>query len=262
MSSGTSEIPNPSMASNPMTLNHKTDTVKNFEAEKYFVKAKQQYVEEPLIPLGFKKYNKTVIARLTAGKVFQFLDFQKSVHGGQKFLVNVAFRPLFAPNSDHLGLLPGNRLGLMETKSKIDKWWNYTSEIEGDASFTDLFDKIRKYAIPFFGATQNSKDIIASYEKNFLGINKFGERVSWGTVGWEDFDMGHVYLHAGQLKKATKHFNECYSEFSRDERDWAQRAASECLEIKRIIELGQSEVDKYLADTINSSTQRLKLSDW
>jgi hypothetical protein len=240
----------------------KSVTSQDFDAKKYFTKARRQYIEEPLKELGFKKYKSSVVARLSAGNIFQFLDFQKSVYGGQNFTVNVAFRPLFSHNDECLTLLPGNRLGLMATKSKSDKWWNYTPEIEGNTNFADLFDKIKKYAIPFFDSTQNSKDIITSYEKNFLGINKFGDRVEWGTVGWKDFDLGHIYLQAGQIKKAFKHFNDCYKEFSLDDRDWAKAAAKKCLEIMHIIELGHSQIDNYLTGTIKDSKEKLKLVDF
>lgn len=244
-------------------MTHQTNhTSQEFEAKKYFTKAKRQYIEEPLKAFGFKKYKSSVIARLTIDNIFQFLDFQKSVYGEQSFTVNVAFRPLFSRNDEHLSLLPGNRLGLMATKSQGDKWWNYTNEIEGNTNFVDLFDNIKKYAMPFFDSTQNSKDIIASYEKSFFGINKFGARVAWGTVGWEDFDLGHIYLHAGQIKKAVKHFNACYKEFSQDDRDWAQAAAAKCLEIKPIIELGQQQIDKYIFDTIKDSKEKLQLTNW
>ncbi|NNV57222.1 DUF4304 domain-containing protein [Limnovirga soli] len=244
-------------------MTHKTsDTLQDFDPKKYFTKARRQYIDEPLKALGFKQYKSSVVARITSGNIFQFLDFQKSAYGGQNFTVNVAIRPLFSRNDEYLTLLPGNRLGLMATKSKSDKWWNYTTELEGNENFADLFDKISKYAIPFFELTQNSKDIIAAYEKNFLGINKFGDRVAWGTVGWEDFDLGHIYLHAGQIKKAFKHFNACYKEFIRDDRDWAQEAAKKCLEIQNIIELGKLQIDDYLADTINYSKEKLKLTDW
>jgi hypothetical protein len=239
-----------------------SSTLQDFDAKKYFTKARRHFIEEPLKMFGFRKYKTSVIARLTTENVFQFLDFQKSAYGGQNFTVNVALRPLFSRNDEYLTLLPGNRLGLMATKSKGDKWWNYTTKIEGDTSFENLFDKIEKYALPFFNSTQNSKDIITSYEKNFLGINKFGDRVAWGTIGWEDFDLGHIYLHAGQIKKAVKHFDACYKEFSRDDREWAQAAAAKCLEVNQIIELGQSQIDKYLTDTIKDSKEKLKLTDW
>ncbi|PKK37565.1 hypothetical protein BWI96_06820 [Siphonobacter sp. SORGH_AS_0500] len=97
------------------------DTLQDFDAKKYFTKARRQYIEEPLKEFGFKKYKSSVVARLTSGNVFQFLDFQKSAYGGQNFTVNVAIRPLFSHNDEYLTLLPGNRLGLMATKSKSDK---------------------------------------------------------------------------------------------------------------------------------------------
>ena len=239
-----------------------SDTSQDFDAKKFFTKARRHYIEEPLKAVGFKKYKSSVIARLTTGNIFQFLDFQKSSYGRKVFTINVAIRPLFSQNHDYLTLMPGNSLGLMATKSKGDKLWNYSTEIEGNKSFTDLFETIEKYALPFFLSTQSSIEIISSYERNFLGISKFGDRVGWGTIGWEDFDFGHIYLHAGQIKKAIKHFNACYKEFSRDERDWAQAAATKCLEIKQIIELGQPQIEKYLTNNIKDSKEKLKLTEW
>jgi Domain of unknown function (DUF4304) len=244
-------------------MTHQTsDTPQDFDAKKFFTKARRLYIEEPLKVLDFKKYKSSVIARVTTGDIFQFLDFQKSAYGGQDFTINVAIRPLFCPNHDYLTLLPGNRLGLMSTKSKKDIWWNYTTQAEGDKSFVDVFEMTKKYALPFFEATQTSNEIIICYEKNIFGINKFGDRIAWGTIGWEDFDLGHIYLHAGQIKKAIKHFNACYKEFKKDDRDWAQSATTECLKIKDIIASGQFQIDKYITDTIKDSKEKLKLVDW
>jgi hypothetical protein len=50
--------------------------------------------------------------------------------------------------------------------------------------------------------------------------------------------------------------------FSQDQREWAQGAATKCLEVKQIIELGQSQIDNYLNNTIKDSKEKLKLNDW
>jgi hypothetical protein len=150
----------------------------------------------------------------------------------------------------------------MANKFGSDKWWTYSTLQEGEKSFADVYDMIKRFAVPFFDATQTSNDIISAYEKNILGKSKFGGRVIWGTVGWEDFYMGHIYLHAGQTKKAIRHFNLCHKEFDKGDSDWAQTAAKECLRIKEIIASGQSEVDKYIADTKKDSLEKLKLADW
>lgn len=238
------------------------DTSQDFDAKKYFTKARRHYIEEPLKALGFKKYKTSVIARLTTDNVFQFLDFQKSWYGGQNFTINACIRPLFSRNYEYLTLRPGNRLGSMSEKLKSDIWWNYSTQEQGDKSFSEIIDIILETAIPFFDATKTSKEIISSYEKDSLEKTKLGERVQWGTMGWKDFDFGHIYLQAGQIENAIKHFNSCYEIFGKDDRDWAQDAAKECLEIKHIIELGQPEIDNYLADTINDSKQKLKLVAW
>jgi hypothetical protein len=247
---------------NPIMTHQTYDEAQDFDAKKFFIKARRLYIEEPLRELGFKKYKSSVIARLTSENVFQFLDFQKSAYGGQDFTVNVAIRPMFCPNNDYLTLNPGNRLGLMALKPRSDRWWNYSTQAEGERSFVDVFEMIKRFALPFFDATKTSTDIISAYDKNIFGKNKFGDRVTWGTTGWEDFDLGHIYLHSGETKKAIKHFNLCIKEFQKDERDWAQTAAAECLSIKKIIASGKTEVNKYIAETKKSSIEKLKLSDW
>ena len=228
-----------------------------FEPEKYFTTARRAYIELPLKELGFKKYKTAFIGRMTDDNVFQFLDFQKSAHGGEQFTLNVTMRPMYCPHEDYLTLLPGNRLGSMATNGKQDKWWNYSTEVEANSSFMEIFNLLTKHAIPFFNATMTSYDIVKSYEKNI-----FGSKVGWGTVGWENYDLGHIYLKAGDNKNAIKQFDTCYKGFSKDDRYWAQSAAKECVDIKTIINSGQTSIDKYLADTIKESKQNLKLTKW
>lgn len=233
-----------------------------FEPKKYFTTARRQYIESPLKELGFKKYKTAFIARMTNDNVFQFLDFQKSAYGGEQFTLHVTIRPMYCPHEDYLTLLPGNRLGSMATNGKKDKWWNYSTEEEANSSFVEIYNLLTKYAIPFFNSTMTSNDIIKSYEKNIFGVNKFGNKVEWGTIGWENYDLGHIYLKAGHNKKAIKQFDLCYKEFINDDRDWAQSAAKECMDIKTIINSGQMSIDKYLDDTIKESKQNLKLTEW
>jgi len=233
-----------------------------FEPKQYFTIARREYIESPLKELGFKKYKTAFIGRMTDDNVFQFVDFQKSAHGGEQFTLNVTIRPMYCPHEDYLTLLPGNRLGSMSTNGKQDKWWNYSTEAEGNSSFMEIFNLLTKHAIPFFNSTMTSNDIIRTYEKNIFGVNKFGNKVEWGTVGWENYDLGHIYLKAGNIKKALKKIYTCYKEFSNDERDWAQSAAKKCLDIKTIINSGQTSIDKYLANTIMESKQKLKLTEW
>jgi hypothetical protein len=238
------------------------DISQEFDAKSFFTKARKLYVETPLKELGFRKYKSSVIARLTSGDVFQFLDFQKAAYGGQSFTINVAIRPLFCQNYNYLILNPGNRLGNMSKDYKRDKWWYYKTKEEGNKSFIDVFNQIEKYVIPFFEATMSSEEIISSYQKNIFGISKFGDRVSWGTIGNLDFELGHIYLHTGQINKAINHFDACYKEFKKDDRGWAQNKASECLKINNIITSGQPHIDKYISDTIKNSKENLNLLDW
>lgn len=241
---------------------HQSNVSQDFDPKKFFTKARKIYIEDPLKALGFKRYKSSVVARVTKGNILQFLAFQKAAYGGQSFTVNVAIRPLFSRNNEYLTLMPGNRLGLMSTEIKNDIWWTYATERETKQSFEDIFTRLENYALPFFNNTTTSNDIIGFYEKDVLGKNRCDSKIDWGTSGWKDFDLGHIYLHSGEIKKASMHFNDCFSEFSKDNREWAQTASKKCLEIKEIIKLGQSEIDKYLFDTINDSKLKLKLTGW
>lgn len=233
-----------------------------FDPKKYFNTARREFIESPLTELGFKKYKTVFVARMTDDNVFQCINFQKSAYGGEQFTINVTIRPMYCPHEDSLTLLPGNRLGLMATNGKNDKWWNYSTEAQGNSSFREVFDLLARYTIPFFDSTMTSKDIINSYEKNVFGINKFGNKVQWGTVGWKSYDLGHIYLKAGDNRKAIKQFDICNKEFINENRNWAQTAAKKCIDIKTIINAGQISIDKYLNDTIKESKQKLKLTEW
>ncbi len=229
--------------------------------KKHFATARREFIDKPLKELGFKPYKSSILGRLTDDNVFQFIDFHKSKYGGQ-FTIDIAIRPMYCPHEDYLSLLPGNRLYSMATNGKSDKWWTHSTQQETDESFKEIYKLIQDFALPFFDATLTSKQIIKSYERNFLGASKFGKRISWGTIGWEDFDFGHIYLRYGDNKNALKHFNKCFKEFNTDSRDWAQTAAKKCLDIKAIINSGQHNIEQYLVDTIKDSKQKLKLDQW
>ena len=231
------------------------------DIKKHFNKSRKVLLDNPLKEFGFKPYKTSFLARLTSDDVFQFIDIHKYRYGGQ-FTIEIAVRPLYCPHEEYLTLLPGNRLYSIVTKGKSDKWWPNTTEIETDESFMEVFRLICESAMPFFDSTKTSTDIIKSYEKNFLGINKFGNSICWGTTGWENFDFGHIYLKAGNTKKAIRQFDLCYKEFIKDNRDWAQIAAKKCIEIKNVINLGHVEIEKYLEKTIIQSKNNLKLNEW
>lgn len=231
------------------------------DIKKYFNKSRKILVDNPLKEFGFKPYKSSVLARLTSDNVFQFIDIHQYRYGGQ-FTIEIAVRPLYIPHEGYLTLFPGNRLYSIVTKGKSDKWWPNTTEIETDESLKEVYRLICEFALPFFDSTKTSADIIKSYEKNFLGINKFGNSICWGTTGWENFDFGHIYLKAGNNKKAIKHFDLCYKEFIKDNRDWAQIAANKCIQIKNIINAGPAEIEKYLEQTITQSKTNLKLNEW
>ena len=231
-----------------------------FEAKKYFIKARREYIDEPLKDLGFQKYKTACIARLTDENVFQFLDFQKSSHGGQEFTINVAIRPLFSSKNDYLTLLPGNRLGQLAFGK--DTWWSYSTEREGEKSFEEISKLITKYAIPFFDATKKSDDIIKSYEENIFGISKFRNKIGWGTIGWENYDFGHIYLNSGKNKKAIREFNKCYKVFGKDDNETCLSAAKQSKKVINLIKEGQTKIENYLRETIQESKDNLQLNDW
>lgn len=231
------------------------------EIKKYFNKSRKELLDNPLEEFGFKPYKTSFIARMTEDSVFQVISVQKYRHGGQ-FSVNISIRPMYSHREDYLTALPGNGLYAIVTKGRKDKWWPNTTEIEIDSSFKEIYRLIIKYAMPFFDSTTNSKDIIQSYKRNFFGCSKFGKSILWGTVGWENYDLGHIYLKAGDKKEALKEFSKCYKEFKSDNREWAQRVAAECLQIEQIIKKEQKEIDDYLEMTILESKRNLGLEKW
>lgn len=231
-----------------------------FEPKKYFLQARKEFIENPLKELGFKKYKTSVIARLTSENVFQFIDFQKSAYGGEEFTINIAIRPLFSPSKEYLTLLPGNRLTTFSSNKK--DWWNYSTKEAGEKSFNEIYKLVENYALPFFDATKSSNDILKAYKKNIFGINRFGNKIYWGTVGWENFDFGHIYLRSNDYKNAIKQFQLCYKHFKHDDNEACKNAADESLKIIEIIKSDKSKIDKYLDDTICESKNNLKLQLW
>lgn len=197
---------------------------------------------------------------MTDDEVFQSISFIKSRYGGENFKVAISIRPMYCPHADYLPSLPGNSLRSIATKS--DENWNYSTETDGNKSFKEIVELIDKYAIPIFNSTENSFEIISCYERNIFGQRKFGNKIIWGTQGWENFDFGHIYLRAGDKSKSIRQFKKCYREFSADKRDWAQIAAKDCLKIIEIIKQGDDFIKDYLVDTIKTSKENLKLEKW
>lgn len=231
------------------------------EVKKYFKSARREHIDKHLLNLGFKPYGTSYLSRLTAGNIFQIINFQKYRLGGQ-FRIEIAIRPMFCPHENYLTLLPGNSLYGIATNNKSDKWWKSTTKEEIDESLKDIYNLINQFALPFFEATTTGNDILKSYKKNVFGISKFGRRICWGTIGWENFDFAHIYLNESDRSNALKQISKAYTHFKSDDREWAQIAASKCLEIQTIIHSGQSEIDRYLEQTIRISRQNLKLEDW
>ncbi len=167
---------------------------------------------------------------------------------------------MYCPHDDYLTSMPGNSLRIIPTKS--DENWNYYSETEGNKSFKEIVELIDKYALPILNSTKSSVEIISCYERNIFRQRKFGNKILWGTQGWENFDFGHIYLRAGNKSKSIRQFKKCYREFSNDKRDWAQIAAKDCLKIIEIIKQGDNFITNYLTDIINTSKENLKLEKW
>ncbi len=231
------------------------------EINKYFKSARREHIDKHLLSPGFKPYGTSYLARLTSGNIFQFIHFHKYRFGGQ-FKIEIAIRPMFCPHENYLTLLPGNSLYGMATNDKNDKWWKSSTKEEIDESLNDIYKLIHQFALPFFEATTNSCDILKSYKKNIFGKSKFGNKICWGTEGWENFDFAHIYLYEGDRSNALKQITKAYNEFRTDDREWAQIAASKCLEIQTIIHSGQSEIKRYLEQTTRISKQNLKLENW
>jgi len=143
-----------------------------------------------------------------------------------------------------------------------DKWWSYSTEKEGEESFTEIFDLFHGFCLPFFNSTQSAKDIISAYESNIWRASKIGSKILWGTSGWENYDFGHVYLMAGNRKESLKQFDKSLEVFDGDEREWAKIAFESVINIKKIVMADQATIDRYLTETIEESKQKLKLTGW
>lgn len=217
----------------------------------------------PLQAIGFKKYKSSFLARLTEGEVFQFLYFQKSGFGGNSFTVQAVIRPLFCPNfQDQLSLNPGNRLGVMASNGKNDKWWDYSTESAGEKSFKEVFSLVNKFAVPFFEKTKTSEEIAKAHKRNILGFSKFGKQIHWGSPGWADFNIAHIFLKSGDLEKSSFHFSKSENYFKDDENVFCREISQKSSHLKSVIVSGQANIDQYLRRTITESRENLNLNDW
>lgn len=226
-----------------------------------FISLRRTIIDNALIEYGFKEYRATSLARVTEGNILQCIYFHKYRFGGQ-FKVIVAARPLFCQNEEDLDHHPGNSLLRMSTNTKDDRWWISSDDSVTKKSLEEVLKLINKYAMPFFDAMTNSRDILKTKKKNILGLSRFGGRIDWGPAGYEEFDLGHIYLESRNIRNAIANFNISYKEFKKDKRDWAHANASKCLEILQIIEMGQVFIDAYVQNTIRDSKHKLKLTNW
>lgn len=231
------------------------------DIQKYYKSSRKKHIELPLAAYGFKPYKSTYLARLTKDNVFQLILMGSTKYGG-KIKVCISIRPLYCPNREFISSQPGNSIYSFKTKNRRDKTWGVLTENEIDDNLEEIYNLLKEYAIPFFDSTTTSQNIINSYKKNIFGFSKFGRRIYWGAIGWEDYDFGHIYLKNREISKAKSLFKKCYKEFKNDDREWAQKTASECLEIIEIIKSGKNQIDEYLNKIIAESKQFLKLANY
>lgn len=210
---------------------------------------------------GFKPYGKDGFGRITHGDVFQLFYFQPHRHI-DSFTVEICIRPLFCENGEHLNLRPGNRLGKIATKPGLDKWWPCSTNVETDESMSEVLQLMNEFAMSFYNSTKTCAEIIQSYKKNFLGRNKFGNRVNWGTPGCECFDFGYIYLKAGNRKKASEEFEKCLQITNTSLRDDERSIAKKFQHLKQLCKTDSNEVDEFLEAQIQKSLDNLNIKNW
>lgn len=156
-----------------------------------------------------------------------------------------------------LGAREADAAVAMATDGKSDIWWNYMTEEKALASFAEIASLLNEHALAFFEATATSAGIIEAHEQN-----TFGDKVRWRTPGWGQYDLAHIYLHAGDQQKSLAQFDAAREKFSLDEREWAQSAARNCRSMMALIGAGKAGIEHYVASRIAESKQKLKPSDW
>ena len=70
------------------------------------------------------------------------------------------------------------------------------------ATRSDPASLLDEHALAFFEATATSRGIIEGHEKN-----TFGDQVRWGTPDGGEYDLAHIYLHAGDQQKSLAQFD-------------------------------------------------------
>ena len=230
------------------------------DTKKYFKNSLVEKISSPLKEFNFKFYDKLTIGRMTSDEIFQSISFTKSPYDTYFFNAHFTIRPMYCPNEDYFVTMPGNSF-IALTKNKKE-FWNYTTETNCDESFNEISEIIMKIVLPIFDLTTNSNQVISSYEKNIFGQRKFGNKIEWGTIGWENFDIGHIYLRAGNRAKAINQLKKSYKIFKSDDRDWAKIASERCLELIELIDKDNNEIENYIRNVIETSKANLKLDNW
>ncbi|WP_144884899.1 hypothetical protein [Lacibacter cauensis] len=219
-------------------------------------------VARPFLQLhGFKQYGKDGFGRMTHDQVFQFFIFNVHRHT-HTFTLDISIRPMYCENQNYLVLRPGNRLGKLATKNGLDTWWPSDTDEVTEKSLTEVLRLLQESVLPFYNNTRTSEEIIKSYQKNFFGKNKFGDRVSWGSPGYECFDFGYIYLRAGAYEKALKEFERCSKFVSESNYESERQRNEKYLKLIELCKTGKQDVNAYLQNQIQNSLSNLKLADW
>lgn len=210
---------------------------------------------------GFKQYGKDGFGRITHDQVFQFFVFNVHRHTNT-FTLDIGIRPMYCENQKYLVLRPGNRLGKLATKNGLDTWWPSDTDELREKSLIEVLRLFQESVLPFYNSTRTSVDIIKSCQKNFLGKNKFGDRVRWGTPGYECYDFGYIYLQAGEYKKASKEFEKCLKMIDATSIESESEQSEEYQKLILLCKMGKSDINVFLQKQIQISLTNLNLENW
>ena len=100
------------------------------------------------------------------------------------------------------------------------------------ATRSDPASLLDEHALAFFEATATSRGIIEAHEQN-----TFGDQVRWGTPDGGEYDLAHIYLHAGDQQKSLAQFD----------------AARDCQSMKALIGSGKTAMSHAESRKVNRS---------
>nr|WP_144886972.1 hypothetical protein [Lacibacter cauensis] len=144
----------------------------------------------------------------------------------------------------------------------MDTWWPSDTDEVRERSLTEVLRLFQEYVLPFYDNTRTSVDIVKSCQKNFFGKNKFGDRVSWGSPGYECFDFGYIYLRAGEYEKAAREFERCSKFVSASNYESERQRNEKYLKLIQLCKTAKLEINAYLQNQIQNSLSNLKLDNW